>query len=67
MGRQSSGGAVADRGHGTRDFDIQAHRGGLAHRSENTLSSFGNGLRTGVTTLELDIQITKDGQAISVV
>lgn len=60
----SGGSAVADRGHGNRGFDIQAHRGGLAYRSENTLSSFGNGLRTGVTTLELDIQITKDGQAV---
>jgi glycerophosphoryl diester phosphodiesterase len=45
-------------------FDIQAHRGGLGLRSENTLSSFGNGLRVGVSTLELDIQITEDGQAV---
>jgi glycerophosphoryl diester phosphodiesterase len=60
----SGAAAVADRDHGARDFDIQAHRGGLAFRSENTLSSFGNGLRLGVTTLELDIQITEDGQAV---
>jgi glycerophosphoryl diester phosphodiesterase len=62
-----SGTAVAepthDGGHG-REFDVQAHRGGLAFRSENTLSSFGNGLRLGVSTLELDIQITEDGQAV---
>jgi glycerophosphoryl diester phosphodiesterase len=62
-----SGTAVAepthDGGHG-REFDLQAHRGGLAFRSENTLSSFGNGLRLGVSTLELDIQITEDGQAV---
>lgn len=45
-------------------FDIQAHRGGLGLRSESTLSSFGNALRLGVTTLELDIQITEDGQAV---
>jgi glycerophosphoryl diester phosphodiesterase len=45
-------------------FDIQAHRGGLGLRSESTLSSFGNGLRVGVSTLELDIQITEDGQAV---
>jgi glycerophosphoryl diester phosphodiesterase len=45
-------------------FDIQAHRGGLGLRSENTLSSFGNGLRVGVSTLELDIQITEDVQAV---
>jgi glycerophosphoryl diester phosphodiesterase len=45
-------------------FDIEAHRGGLAYRPESTLSSFGNGMRIGVTTLELDIQITKDGAAV---
>jgi glycerophosphoryl diester phosphodiesterase len=58
--------AAADRGHGggARVFDIQAHRGGLGHRAESTLSSFGNGLRLGVSTLELDIQITRDGQAV---
>lgn len=59
-----SGTAVADRGHGNREFDVQAHRGGLGLRSENTLSSFGNALRLGVTTLELDLQITEDGQAV---
>jgi glycerophosphoryl diester phosphodiesterase len=56
--------ATADRGHGGREFDIQAHRGGIGLRSENTLSSFGNALRLGVTTLELDIQITEDGKAV---
>ena len=45
-------------------FDLEAHRGGLAYRPESTLSSFGNGMRIGVTTLELDIQITKDGEAV---
>lgn len=46
------------------DFDLQAHRGGLGLRSESTLSSFGNALRVGVSTLELDVQITRDGQAV---
>jgi glycerophosphoryl diester phosphodiesterase len=45
-------------------FDLQAHRGGLAHRPESTLASFSYGLETGVTTLEMDVQITKDGQAV---
>jgi glycerophosphoryl diester phosphodiesterase len=45
-------------------FDLQAHRGGLGLRSESTLNSFGNALRLGVTTVELDIQITEDGQAV---
>jgi glycerophosphoryl diester phosphodiesterase len=47
-----------------RTFDVQAHRGGLGLRVENTLASFGNALRLGVTTLELDVQITEDGQAV---
>jgi glycerophosphoryl diester phosphodiesterase family protein len=42
-----------------RDFDLQAHRGGMAYRPETTLASFGNGLRLGVSTLELDIQVTR--------
>ncbi|NHC14862.1 hypothetical protein G9H71_13825, partial [Motilibacter sp. E257] len=45
-------------------FDLQAHRGGLGLRPESTLSSFGNALRLGVSTLELDIQITEDGKAV---
>lgn len=42
-------------------FDLQAHRGGRGLRPENTLASFENALRMGVTTLELDIAITADG------
>ncbi|GIE76853.1 hypothetical protein Aph02nite_28030 [Actinoplanes philippinensis] len=45
-------------------FDLQAHRGGLGLRVENTLASFGNALQLGVSTLELDVQITEDGQAV---
>ena len=45
-------------------FDVQAHRGGLGLRVENTLASFGNALQLGVSTLELDVQITEDGQAV---
>lgn len=47
-----------------RDFDIQAHRGGLGLRVESTLASFGNAIQLGVSTLELDLQITKDGHAV---
>ena len=42
-------------------FDLQAHRGGRGLMPENTLASFENALRMGVTTLELDIAITADG------
>jgi glycerophosphoryl diester phosphodiesterase len=45
-------------------FDLQAHRGGRGLRPENTLVSFENALRMGVTTLELDIAITADGVAV---
>lgn len=45
-------------------FDLQAHRGGLGLVTESTLEAFANALRIGVTTLELDVQITEDGQAV---
>src|SRR5450755_1015546 len=45
-------------------FDLQAHRGGRGLRPENTLASFENAIRMGVTTLELDIAITADGVAV---
>jgi glycerophosphoryl diester phosphodiesterase len=57
--------AAADQpSHRRAAFDLEAHRGGLAYRPESTLSSFGNGMRMGVSTLELDLQITKDGVAV---
>src|SRR5688572_3633883 len=53
--------AAADRGHG---FDLQAHRGGLGLVVESSLAAFGNALELGVSTLELDVQVTEDGQAV---
>ncbi|MFI6681539.1 glycerophosphodiester phosphodiesterase family protein [Kribbella sp. NPDC050470] len=52
--------AAASRG----DFDIQAHRGGLGLTVESTIASFSHGLELGVSTLELDVQITEDGHAV---
>jgi glycerophosphoryl diester phosphodiesterase len=49
---------------GRRPFDLQAHRGGLGLVVESTLPAFENALRVGVTTLELDVQITRDGAAV---
>jgi glycerophosphoryl diester phosphodiesterase len=46
------------------DFDLQAHRGGLGLVTESTLEGFANALELGVTTLELDVQITEDGYAV---
>jgi glycerophosphoryl diester phosphodiesterase len=47
-----------------RDFDLQAHRGGVALTVENTLPAFAKALELGVSTLELDVQITEDGHAV---
>jgi glycerophosphoryl diester phosphodiesterase len=41
-------------------FDLQGHRGARGLVPENTIASFARALSIGVTTLELDIAITKD-------
>lgn len=46
------------------DFDVQAHRGGLGLTVEGTLAAFARALELGVTSLELDLQITKDGREV---
>jgi glycerophosphoryl diester phosphodiesterase len=48
----------------SRHFDLQAHRGGLGLVTESTLEAFANALELGVSTLELDVQITEDGRAV---
>jgi glycerophosphoryl diester phosphodiesterase len=45
-------------------FDIQGHRGARGLRPENTLSGFQFAIDLGITTLELDIAITKDRHVI---
>ena len=47
-----------------RRFDLQAHRGGLGLVTESTLEAFANAIELGVTTLELDVQITEDRWAV---
>lgn len=41
-------------------FDLQAHRGGAGLATEESLVAFGMALDLGVSTLELDVQVTKD-------
>src|SRR5689334_2604102 len=41
-------------------FDLQAHRGGRGLAPENTLAGFRQAVSLGVTTLELDLAVTKD-------
>jgi len=42
-------------------FDLQGHRGARGLMPENTLEGFAAALALGVTTLELDLGLTKDG------
>lgn len=45
----------------TPSFDLQGHRGARGLAPENTLTAFTRALDIGVTTLELDIGVTRDG------
>lgn len=47
-------------------FDIQAHRGGAGLWRENTLRAFAGSLELGVSTLEMDVHISLDGQPVLV-
>lgn len=46
------------------EFDLQGHRGARGLRPENTLAAFAHALSIGVTTLELDTAVTKDGVVV---
>jgi glycerophosphoryl diester phosphodiesterase len=46
------------------DFDLQAHRGGRGETTEESLRAFTKAIELGVSTLELDIAVTKDGQPL---
>lgn len=45
-------------------FDLQGHRGARGIKPENTIPAFLKALEYGVTTLELDVVITKDNQVL---
>jgi hypothetical protein len=45
-------------------FDLQGHRGARGLAPENTLAGFETALAIGVTTLELDLGVTKDGVVV---
>jgi glycerophosphoryl diester phosphodiesterase len=45
-------------------FDMQSHRGGRGLWPENTLVAFGDALRLGTTTLEMDAAVTADGVVV---
>jgi glycerophosphoryl diester phosphodiesterase len=45
-------------------MDVQGHRGARGHLPENTLPGFARALEWGVTTLELDTGVTRDGVVV---
>ena len=45
-------------------FDLQGHRGARGIRPENSIPAFLIALDSGVTTIELDLAITKDKQIV---
>jgi glycerophosphoryl diester phosphodiesterase len=44
-----------------RAFDLEGHRGARGLAPENTLAAFRRALDIGVTTIETDVAVTKDG------
>lgn len=46
----------------TGEFDLQAHRGGRGETTEESLRAFAKAIELGVTTLELDIVLSRDGR-----
>ena len=45
-------------------FDVQGHRGARGLKPENTIPAFITALDSGVTTLEMDVVISKDKQVL---
>lgn len=45
-------------------FDLEAYRGGRDVRPENTLYSYAYAIELGATSIECDMQLTKDGQIV---
>lgn len=45
-------------------FDIQGHRGARGLLPENTIPAFMRALELGVTTLEMDVVVTKDAEVV---
>ncbi len=49
---------------GKTRFDLQAHRGGRGEYTEESLTGFAHALELGVSTLELDLHLSKDGKVV---
>jgi glycerophosphoryl diester phosphodiesterase len=48
----------------TPKFDVQGHRGARGLKPENTIPAFLEALNLGVTTLEMDLAVSKDKQIV---
>ncbi len=57
-------GSLAHVASAQRPFEIEAHRGGRGLMPENTIAAMLDAIDRGVTTLEMDLQLSKDGQVI---
>lgn len=55
---------IASQLYSAQFFDNQAHRGGKSLYPENTIPAMKNALKMNVTTLEMDLAITKDKKVI---
>ena len=64
VGEDPRGDRAPAQGMGVLTFDLQAHRGGAGLRPENSLVAFAHALELGVSTLELDVQITQDRRPV---
>ena len=63
-GAADAGGDAADAAAASAAFDLQSHRGGRGEWTENSLDAFTRSLELGVSTLELDTRLTRDGAVI---
>lgn len=45
-------------------FDLQGHRGARGLKPENSIPGFITALDFGVTTIELDLAVSKDGKLV---
>ncbi|TWT08892.1 glycerophosphodiester phosphodiesterase [Reyranella sp. CPCC 100927] len=50
--------------HAQQGFDVQGHRGTRGLAPENTLAAFRKAMEIGVTTLETDLALTRDGTLV---
>ena len=48
----------------TAQVEVQGHRGARGLAPENTLPAFEKALALGVSTLELDVGVTRDGVVV---